>query len=99
MTQNYSLDEVEALLENYQLVTERVDTNRRGLSWLALQADINSALEKLPDEYWEVVLLHGLIGLSQMETARLLQVRQSTVSKRYRRAVEETHYYANGGTD
>lgn len=43
------------------------------------------------------MLLHGLIGVPQAETARLLHVSQQAVSKRYRRALEEIHYRMNGG--
>jgi DNA-directed RNA polymerase specialized sigma24 family protein len=96
---NYSLDEVRGLIENYQRAAERIDTTPRGLRWLSMLIDINNALEKLSDKYWEVLLLHGLIGIDQMQTAVLLQVRQSTVSKRYRRGLEETHHYINGGED
>lgn len=96
---NYDLETVRGLIENYAEIAERVDTSRRGLRWFVLLADLNTALEQLPDRYWEVVLLHGLIGLPQRETGVLLQVSQQAVAKRYRRAVEETHYYINGGVD
>lgn len=60
-------------------------------------ADLDAALEQLPQDWWEVVLLHGLIGVPQAETAKLLRVSQQAVSKRYRRALEEIHYLMNGG--
>jgi len=47
--------------------------------------------------YWEVVLLHGLIGFSLTETGLLLQVSHQAVSKRYRHGIEEAHYLINGG--
>lgn len=66
--------------------------------WFAKRVDLDDALEQLPAKYWEVVLLHGLVGYSQAETAQLLQISQQAVSKRYRQGVEEITYWINGGT-
>lgn len=93
----YAEEEVRALVEHYEHLRELEGTRPRGLEWLARRADLDAALERLPDSYWEVVLLVGLIGFSQYEAARLLHVSQAAVSKRYRHALEELHYYMDGG--
>lgn len=98
MRTNYAEEEVAALIAHYAELRALRDTNRRGLRSLIRVADLDRALEQLPMKFWEVVLLHGLIGLSQDETARLLQITQQAVAKRYRRAIEETAYLINGGT-
>ena len=74
------------------------DTTRRGLRYLVELADINRALAQLPLKYWEVVLVHGLLGVPQQEAAQLLHVSQQAVSKRYRQGLEELTYLVNGGT-
>lgn len=93
----YTEEEVQALVEYYEHLRELEGTRPRGLGWLARRSDLDAALELIPDDYWEVVLLHGLIGFSQFETARLLRISQTTVSKRYRYALEELTYRINGG--
>lgn len=94
----YTEDEVRALIEHYEHLRELEGTRPRGLEWLARRSDLDAALELIPEEYWEVVLLHGLIGFSTYETARLLQTSQTTVSKRYRYGIEEAAYLMSGGT-
>ena len=93
----YTEEEVQALIKEYEAVRESSDTTRRGLRYLVQIADLNKALEQLPLKYWEVVLLHGLLGVPQQETAQLLQVSQQAVGKRYRRGLEEVVYLINGG--
>jgi DNA-directed RNA polymerase specialized sigma24 family protein len=87
------------LVEHYELLRELSDTDGRGLGWLALRTDLDAVLAQIPEQYWVVILLHGLIGFSQAETAQLLRVSQQAVSKRYRHGLEELHYWINGGTD
>lgn len=91
----YAEDEVRALVEHYEHLRELalVPTT----DWFATRIDLDAALEQLPVKFWEVVLLHGLIGYSQAETAQLLQISQQSVSKRYRQGLEEAHYVINGG--
>lgn len=56
-------------------------------------------MEQLPDHYWEVVLLHGLIGLTVRETADALGAWPTTVQRRYVAALAEiTHYINLGGS-
>lgn len=95
---NYTETEVRALIENYEVLRETVDTHPRKLNWLVLRADLDAVLARLPEKYWEVVLLHGLIGFSLVETALILQVSHQAVSKRYRHGIDEVVFYINGGT-
>ncbi|MCI0680283.1 sigma-70 family RNA polymerase sigma factor [bacterium] len=52
-------------------------------------AYVASAIEKLPDQYREVVKLRYLDGLSPMEIADLLNERENTVSVRITRGVKK----------
>lgn len=94
---SYSEEEVRALIEGYAELLEKVDTTRRGLRYLVTLADLSRALRHLPRKYWEVVLLVGLFGLSHAEASGHLRVSHHAVTKRYRRALEETTYWINGG--
>lgn len=95
----YTEREVRALIEEYDAFRAAADTTPRGrrLDFLVMLADLSRAVDGLQWKFWEVVLLHGLLGIPQGETARLLQVSQQAVSKRYRKALEEVHYLINGG--
>lgn len=97
MGANYSPDQVRALVESYQEIVEKSDTTPHGLYALVRVADIDRALEQLPLKHWEVVLLHGMLGLPARAAAELLHVSHQAVSKRYRQALEELHYVINGG--
>jgi DNA-directed RNA polymerase specialized sigma24 family protein len=94
---NYSLAEVQGLIEEYDVRLERLSTHPAGLPNLVRIADLDIALGKLADKYWGVVLLHGLMGYTQQEVGRFLQISQQAVAKRYRQGVEELHHYVNGG--
>jgi RNA polymerase sigma factor (sigma-70 family) len=93
----YSEAEVRSLVEAYEAHRARADTTRKGLGFLVRLADLHKALEQIPMDYWEVVLLHGLIGVPQERVAELLQISRKTVSKRYRRGLEDTRWLMNGG--
>lgn len=95
--EDYSLEHVRTLIEEYAGLRERVDTTAPGLRPLVQLVDLSKALRHLRRDYLAAVLLCGLIGLPQDEAARLLEVSQQAVSKRYRRALEEIHYLINGG--
>ena len=94
---SYTEKEVQALIEEYAALKAKADTTRRGLLILVMVADLELALRRLSRKYREVVVLHGLAGLSSAETAAQLQVSYQAVNKRYRQALEETHYLMNGG--
>jgi DNA-directed RNA polymerase specialized sigma24 family protein len=97
----YSEGEVKALIEDYAAYRAAADTTPRGrrLDFLVMLADLDKALKQLPMKEWEAVLLHGLLGIPQAETAHLLQIKQQTVNKRYRQGLEDVHYWINGGDD
>lgn len=92
---DYSPDHVRALIEGYQAFKCRVDTDRPGLNFLVQIADLDRCMALLPPGYWEVVLLHGLLGLSQRAVAELLNRRQSSISERYVNALEEITHQMN----
>lgn len=92
---SYSEAEVRHLVENYQLVCGRRDTTLGKIPNIVRIADVDSALRYLPDHYYEVVLLHGMIGLTMQATADALGVSKQAVSKRYANALEDMHYLMN----
>lgn len=87
------------MVEEYPALREKSDTDAAGMYSLLRLADLDWALARLPLEYWEVVLVHGLLGFSQEETAGLLGISQQSVSKRWRYALEELTLDINGGLD
>lgn len=92
----YSEGEVRTLIEDYPAYRAKADTSRQGLRYLVMLADLDKALEQIPLKFWEVVLLHGLLGVTQAEVARLLSISHQAVSKRYRLGLEEVLYLING---
>lgn len=94
---NYKPAEVRRMVEEYPALEAKADTDAKGMYSLLRLADLDYVLARLPLEYWEVVLVHGLLGFSQEETARLLNISQSAVSKRWRYALEELTLDINGG--
>jgi DNA-directed RNA polymerase specialized sigma24 family protein len=97
--QNYKPAEVRRMVEEYPALEAKADTDDAGMFSLLRLADLDYVLSRLPLEYWEVVLVHGLLGFSQEETAGLLNISQSAVSKRWRYALEELTLDINGGLD
>ncbi len=74
------------------------DTTRGGLRFTVWVADLERAMEKLDLAGWKVVLLVGLLGIPQHAVAELLQTSPRSVSRRYADALEDIHWYINGGT-
>jgi DNA-directed RNA polymerase specialized sigma24 family protein len=95
---NYSPEQIEHMVMDYEAMRERRDTDTRGsrLYTLLILADFDRALQQLSGKYYEAVLLHGLIGVPIRNTAELLQINPKTVVKRYRKGLEELHYLMNG---
>lgn len=91
----YSPDHVRALIEGYSAYRARVDTDRAGLNFLVQIADLDRVLALIPDGYWEVVLLCGLLGMSQRAVAELLNRSQQAIGKRYANALEEITHQIN----
>lgn len=87
------------MVEEYPALRAKADTDDAGMYALLRLADLDHVLDRLPMEYWEVVLLHGLLGYSQEKTAELLELSQQAVSKRWRYALEELTLDINGGLD
>jgi DNA-directed RNA polymerase specialized sigma24 family protein len=100
MRNSYTPRHVRALVEEYAMVRERADTSTpsRIISILEL-ADLHRVLPRLSLKYWEVVLVHGMLGYTQEQASAILQISQQAVSKRYRLALEDLTYYINGGED
>lgn len=94
---NYSPEHVRVLIEEYQALKAKVDTDLYGLNYLVQMADLDRVLERIPWNYWEVVLLHGLLGLPQTTVGACLGITQQAVSKRYENALEEITHQINGG--
>lgn len=86
------------MVEAYAEVKERRDV-RPGipLRLLLAVADLDGVMEQLPYRLWEVVLLHGPLGLTTREVGELLSISAAAVSKRYRQAIEELVFTLNGG--
>jgi RNA polymerase sigma factor (sigma-70 family) len=87
------------MVEEYPALQSKADTDAAGMYSLLRLADLDHVLARLPMEYWQVVLLHGLLGFSQEETAELLNISQPSVSKRWRYALEELTLDINGGIE
>lgn len=95
MAAGYSPEHVRVLIEEYQAFKEKVDTDLYGLNYLVQLADLDRVLARLPDNYWEVVLLCGLLCLPQRDAAELLGTSQPTLSRRYTSALEEVAHQMN----
>ena len=98
---NYDESEVAALIASYHELRAALEYDRNGRRVqrvAARLADLDKALVRLPMKYAEAVQLHGLIGFTEEQAARLLSIKRSTVGKRYRIALEEITYLMNGGT-
>lgn len=88
------------LVEGYSTLRHLKSTKPgRGLALLCELADLDLAVSALgPIEYVSILLV-GLIGLTEEETAEALGVHQSTVSRRYARALEVLKAHLNGTDD
>lgn len=94
---SYPTRRVKTLTEGYSTLRHLKSTKPgRGLDLLCELADLDQAVSALgPIEYVSVLLV-GLIGLTETETAEALGVHQSTVSRRYARALEVLKAQLNG---
>jgi len=95
---DYSEKEVTRMVATYEQLRESASTKPgRGLRDLARLADMNRALDRLPMDLWKVMLVHGLLGVTQQDSAGALHISQQAVGKRFRLAIEELLYLMNGG--
>lgn len=89
---NYSYEEVRALVENYDGLA-----HLKGKRWLFPRlVDLEVAVKRLTDKQREVVVLYGMIGLSQDEVGEILGIAQQQVSRRYLRALVSLTKTING---
>lgn len=93
-TTNYSLDEVEQLIENFDLL--RVAATRR-ISWLVRLCDVERAIQHMPPKEYQAVLLIGLIGFDTRTVGTTLGVSYVTAWRRYRRGLDWIVNYLNTG--
>lgn len=93
---NYGMKHVHRLIQEYSALVASADTTHTALRFLVEMADLNRAVALLPREQREVVFYHGFARLNQEETAAVLQKSQRWVSKTYRLALDDVHFYING---
>jgi len=60
-------------------------------TWLEVEPILDEAVEALPDELREAIILHFLQSLTQAEVAKRLGVHQSTVSRRVADGLKRLH--------
>lgn len=100
MSQNrpsYPSRRVKTLVEGYRTFRHQKDTKPgRSLDLLLQLSDIDVAVRKLGPIEYVSILLCGLLGVPQDEVAEALGVHQSTVSRRYDRALEVLKATLNG---
>jgi DNA-directed RNA polymerase specialized sigma24 family protein len=87
------------LVEEYPALRAQTDTDHRGLRHLVELADLHWALDALPNDLFEVVLLVGLLGMDVRTASVLLHKSKSSVDRRYRDALAEMTFYINGGVE
>jgi hypothetical protein len=91
---------VRYLIEGYRTLRGMKSTKPgRGLDILCQLIDIDSAISRLGPAEYHTLLLTGLLGMSEWDTAKLMGVSQSTVSRRYHRALEELATDLNGSDE
>jgi DNA-directed RNA polymerase specialized sigma24 family protein len=94
---NYPARRVKTLVEDYSTLRYLKDTKPgRSLDTLCQLVDLDVAVSNLGPIEYVSILLCGLIGLTQEEAAETLGVRQSTVSRRYDRALDVLRAAMNG---
>jgi len=94
----YSEKAIARMVAQYAALRAGADTKPgRKLDTLVQLADLDRALDRLPMDLWRVMLVHGLLGVTQEDAADALQISQSAVSKRFRLGIEELHFHMNGG--
>jgi len=92
MSDNYSEDEVRALVENYDELHYRKDR-----LWLLVRlVDLEQAIDKLPQKEAEAVKLCGLIGLSTRWAGDTMGISHTTVRKHYLRGLSRLTRLVNG---
>ena len=89
---NYSEDEVRALIENYEELA-----NRRERLWIMVRLlDLEQAIDKLPENEGRAVKLHGLNVLPLRQVGDTIHVSHSTVRRLYFSGVRKLTAIING---
>ena len=97
---NYTPRSVRYLVEGYDTLRWMKSTEPgRGLDLLCQLMDVDRAVSRLGPQEYQVILLCGLIGISEQDAAQALEVHQTTVSRRYQRALEVLAADLNGDSD
>jgi len=94
----YSVDEVRALVEEYDTLKAVLDTNRKGIKWVCYHVDIRHAYLSLSRPQQGAILLHGFIGHGLETAAQLEGIGKSQMHRRYIRGLESMANYLNGDT-
>ena len=88
---NYSVEELEALVEGY----EELRSTRK--LWIRVRlVDLSRAYMRLSKEHQSAVFLCGFYGLSTRGASPLLNVSHVTVAKRYANGLRAMVRYLNG---
>lgn len=91
-TPNYSLEEVEALVEGYA----ELDPLRVRLWILVRLCDLDLAMRRLSPTHYKAVLLVGLLGVDIRTAGSELGVSHVTVWRQYKRGLERLTNLLNG---
>ena len=94
---NYSPRSVRYLVEGYNALRWMKSTEPgRGLDLLCQLIDVDRAVSRLGPQEYHVLLFCGLLGIPEQEAALALGVHQTTVNRRYQRALEVLAADLNG---
>ena len=85
------------MVNHYANIQSVADTDRKGMRILVMAADLEQAIEQLDLFGYVLVLMVGILGIPQAAVARLLEVDQSTISRKYAEVLDDLHLYINGG--
>ncbi|MEN6356935.1 MAG: sigma-70 family RNA polymerase sigma factor [Armatimonadota bacterium] len=72
----------------YEQAAVNANDNRSEPGWAEIVPIVDEALDKLPDKLREPIVLHYFQGLTQAETAAILGINQSTISRYLDRAID-----------
>lgn len=72
----------------YEQAAVNANDNRPEPAWAEIVPIVDEAMDKLPDKLREPIVLHYFQGLTQAETAAILGINQSTISRYLDRAID-----------
>ena len=94
----YSLREIRRLVDGYEAILARRDTTEFGIRAIVAVLDIRAGIRTLPQGLRAVLLLHGVLGLSALDTSRALKISERAVRQRYTAALAHLEWRLNGGS-